>query len=684
MRRLAILVLVVGLPLLFIIAPATAAAAGMTYSQAVDKLVADGYPQSIVNHLSSLGTSPLGFRFAGSSSDNEAARWIADEMRAAGLKKVRLERVPVDVWDFKGASVTFGGQTYTASTFGGVPPTPPQGLSGEVVYVGDGTAADFATAGDMTKKIALVDLDLANWWMNWPGGEAALAGAKAVILTFSTDKSYYDQPNALGSFDGNYSMNYAPMVYVPKTVGDALKAALQGGSVEATVRNDVRVRLHDQGGRGYNVLGVLPGKSGMGRLIVVASHHDAYFSGALDNASAVATNLLMAKAMKMSGHKPRAAIVFLSTTGEEFAYTDAYYDWCIGAWWAITHAHKSWPGRVIGMLNSEIQGYKNGNMWMLSTPELKPLVEKTMADHPELLGINSDKASVTSPVWSWNDQWTFTAAGVPSISFWSQDDAYAGYYKQSIYHTQYDVPALINYDFLGTQNKFQFEIAKELDTRGVIPLDLKARADELAATIDKDALLGLDVPAGTVARLEKALASFTKAADAFNARKADIGAPAGGVNTRLLRIDRALNRGLTALDWLDNTVYPHQQVQHDLEQLDAAVAALEAEPVQEQAARDALSGVDYTVYGVYFSHDVYTQELTHHQPDYDLVTWGGQGHLAPAFDLMPVYDKIGVDNAAALTEVKTARDAELAELNARLAKMARLFRQLTPLVRSLR
>jgi len=682
MRRLAILILVVGLPLLLLLTPATAAA-GMTYTQAVDKLVADGYPQSVVDHLSGLGTSPLGFRFAGSSSDNEAARWIADEMRAVGLTKVRLEGVPVDVWDFRSASVTVGSDVYTASTFGGVPPTPAGGLTGKVVYVHDGTAADFAAAGDMSGKIALVDLDLINWWMNWPGGEAALAGAKAVILTFATDASYYDQPDALGSFDGNYSTNYAPMVYVPKTVGDTLKASLDAGPVTATVKNDVRVTMHDDGGKGYNVVGVLPGKSGMGRFIVLASHHDGYFGGALDNASAVATNLLMAKAAKMSGYKPRTTLVFLSTTGEEYAYTNAYYDWCIGAWWAITHTHKSWPGRVVAMLNSEIQGYKDGNMWMLSTPELKPLVEQTMADHPELLGPNPEKANVTSPVWSWNDQWTFTAAGVPSISFWSQDDSYLGYYKHSIYHTQYDVPALIDYGFLGTQNKFQFELVKALSACGVLPLDLEARANELAGTLDTAKLIDDGANACTVHRLDKALAKFTKAAADFNAAKGDISARAKGVNTRLLRIDRALNRGLTALDWLDNTIYPHQQVQHDLEQLNAAVEALQAEPADEAAAQAAIGAVNYTVYGLYFSHDVYKQELTHHQTDYPLVTWGGQGQLAPAVDLMPTYHKIGVDNAAALAETTAARDAELAELNARLARMARLLQCLTPLVRSL-
>ena len=40
-----------------------------------------------------------------------------------GLKNVHLEAVPVDVFDFKSASVRVGGQTMVASTFAGIPPT---------------------------------------------------------------------------------------------------------------------------------------------------------------------------------------------------------------------------------------------------------------------------------------------------------------------------------------------------------------------------------------------------------------------------------------------------------------------------------------------------------------------------------------------------------------------------------
>ena len=127
------------------------------------------------------------------------------------------------------------------------------------------------------------------------------------------------------------------------------------------------------------------------------------------------------------------------------------------------------------MLNTEIVGYKNGNLWMLASPEVTPMLNDQLAASTDLtLTRNSTPPTVIGQPWCWNDQWTFTAAGVPSVSFWSQDNDYSGVYKTTIYHTQYDTPALINYPFLGDISKFEFRVAKKFD-RGLLPYTLAAR-----------------------------------------------------------------------------------------------------------------------------------------------------------------------------------------------------------------
>ncbi len=85
---------------------APAAASAMTYDEAVDQLVADGYTVHVEETLNALGTDPLlGFRLAGTWAEHEASYFVRDELLAMGLSDVRLEGVPVDAWDFGGARV---------------------------------------------------------------------------------------------------------------------------------------------------------------------------------------------------------------------------------------------------------------------------------------------------------------------------------------------------------------------------------------------------------------------------------------------------------------------------------------------------------------------------------------------------------------------------------------------------
>ena len=299
-RILLTIVIIAAAALLFV-----PAASAMTFNQAVDKLVADGYPQSIETYLTEQGSSPIGFAFGGSSSDTARARYLATKMRALGFN-VRLEAVPLDVMEFKGASVTVGSTTYTASTFGGVRGTPEGGINGELVYVGGGTAAEVTAAGDLSGKIAIVDALLGSYWMNWQWTEPALAGAAGIIYTgIAADDSYYAEPTALGSFDAEYRYALAPVVYISQADGTALKTALAGDpSLTATMVNDCPMTLARNGGKGYNVVATLPGTVKDAGRIVIGGHHDSYFRAGLDDTGGVVAGALMAKAMKLSRCRP--------------------------------------------------------------------------------------------------------------------------------------------------------------------------------------------------------------------------------------------------------------------------------------------------------------------------------------------------------------------------------------------
>ena len=669
-RRLLTTFLLVSLVLLLL----PAAAQAMTFDQAVDKLIASGWARKMENKCVSFKGNALGYRSGGTASDDACARWIAAEMRRIGLSGVALEAVPVDVWDFKSASVKVTGLgysnpvTYKATGFGGGVSTPAAGVTGPVVYVKDvdlvngpwsGSAGAFDAVGDVRGKIVVVDFESAMWWMSMPNMEAGLRGAAAVILTYNPDwPGFFGQPEALAAFDAETDLSAPPMVWIPWRDGDALKEALTVGTVTATVKLNAPLTLIEDGGKGYNVVGKIKGSTNRNEYVVFGGHHDAWFEGGLDNATSVVNSLVIAKAMKMSHYQPKRTMVFLSTTAEEYGLTNSWYDWCVGAWHFITVKHPSWSGRIAGMLNTEIVGYKKGNLWMLASPEITPMIEERLAASDDLMLTRNDtEPSVIGQPWCWNDQWTFTAAGVPSVSFWSQDNDYSGAYKTTIYHTQYDTASLVNWRFFGDISKFQFRVARKFD-RGLLPYRLGTRSADLVAALEAPLVEGEAEPtveqviADTVderayVHFDAAVARFAEASSTYDAIAGHIPvANRAAANAQLMRIEKLVNTSFTSLDWLDNTTYPFDQVTRDIFHMRAAVAALQdAVPDYDTAAAE-IGTTGLMWYGTNFSDPVFKKILQQHRPSYYHICWGAQGHQAKYQNLKPDYEAVLDGDAA--------------------------------------
>jgi hypothetical protein len=206
-KRLAVLII----PVLLLLLLPTAALAKTTparFDKALDKLYQQGYPQSLEEYFVTLGTNAdLGFRWAGTSAELAAAQRTFKELKSAGLRGVKYEAVPADVFEFKHAGVTTeSGLDFLASSFAGTPPTGKKGITAEVVYVGNGTKAAFdaaeAASGPVAGKLVLMDLDFGTaFWMSLPGSEAEHRGALGVIMTYGDGGYYWYADDALGSFD---------------------------------------------------------------------------------------------------------------------------------------------------------------------------------------------------------------------------------------------------------------------------------------------------------------------------------------------------------------------------------------------------------------------------------------------------------------------------------------------------
>jgi hypothetical protein len=413
-------------------------------------------------------------------------------------------------------------------------------------------------------------------------------------------------------------------------------------------------------------------------MVLKAAHQDAHFRAGADDTAALVNMLTIAKAMRASGYQPKTTVVFLATAGEEFGYTGSYYEWIVGAWWAATRAHADWAGRVRAMLNFESMAVKGAPLGLRSNPELKPWLERLASRSPDLLPHGFE---LLTPVNSWNDQWTFTAAGIPSVKF----DATTSEYE-ALYHSDFETQDIVDWPYLAKIVKFAFRAAGEMDD-GLLPYSLKARADDLAAALKTDELEDSGAGPETISRLERALAAFGRAAAAHDAGATRVPADRiEEVNAGLLAIEKALNSAFTALSPADDdiTVYPHQAVLRDSRGIDAALAALTASKPDPAAALKALGRTYLTRLGIDFSYPVYLRHISRLDPGFDRINWGGQGHLPKPLDVMPQYRKVQADDhAGARTDLEAKRRSLITELNERLEKMAAVLEWATPRIEAL-
>ena len=278
-----------------------------------------------------------GYRMPGTQADIEGANYVLNKFDKFGLQDTLLEPVSIevcfpDVWSL----TTHVGGVDTSIPCGFVRYagfTPSGGISGEMIYVGIGSADDFAAAdsdGGVAGKIVVVDLiapgipmaalDLFDLYTydpdnnlagdkiteNWPVANinsaydlAAGYGAAGFvgILTFTA--------NNIHQYLHAYVETSIPGVYISPNDGDELRGLLLSGTpVEATIVLTGYAGI----GETFNVYGFLPGKSD--ETIVVVSHHDGWATNEGSGASVV---MALAKYYsKIPWYQRERSLIFLT------------------------------------------------------------------------------------------------------------------------------------------------------------------------------------------------------------------------------------------------------------------------------------------------------------------------------------------------------------------------------------
>lgn len=433
--------------------------------------------------------SPLGGRNAGSDAEHAAAAYLAAEMKKIGLKEVSLDEFPVDTWQFNGAELTIleaEGEKrvllpYSYASGG----TSPEGITAELLYVGDGTMYDYEEI-DVRGKVVLIDLDQReNWWVTYPTLEAQFRGAVAIInsnvggfaeLNGDT-MNCQDMCGPVGIPSVNLSVNDA----------DYLKGLLELGTVTLNLKVDNSVT---EGGVSYNVVGKIPGRNPE-ESIIVGDHYDVHFWGFQDNNCAVGLTLAIAKGLIDAGYQPERTLVFVLHGSEEWGAIDTPYDWSIGAWNQVNTVHPDWVGQALAYINFELPAYEFAESVRTdTTPELYTLLQEFVADgapepegcYPE--GIISDGYAQ----FTYSDDFSYTAAGIPSMvnGFLltpDGEDVFDFYY--TTYHSQFDIPETYNQAVLQFNLDFYGSLAMAIDQTPALKMDFRNQYTRIGEAVDQ-------------------------------------------------------------------------------------------------------------------------------------------------------------------------------------------------------
>lgn len=585
--------------------------------------------------------SELGGRNAGSDAEHATADYLASLMEEIGLTDVEKAAADCDRWQFNGASLTVDGEEYTVYSYA-TASTPAEGLTAEIVYVGDGTMWDYEGL-DVTGKIVLIDIDQrSNWWITYPMLEAQHQGA-AAILAANVGGFAQVADDALNCQD-ICGPTAIPTLSIGLADSQAIQAKLSEGPVTATLVVDNEV---SEDGTTYNILGRIPGKSSDYQ-IIVGGHYDVHFTGFQDDNCAVGLVLAMAKGMIDSGYQPENDIVFCLHGAEEWGSSYTQYDWTVGAWEMINNVHPEWVGKTLAFLNFELPAYEFDTYTSTySAPEMYAMLDYFANEYPyspDPEGCFPDGVLTEGyQTYTYSDDFSYYAAGVPSTvnGFLLQKDMETVFpFYVDIYHSQYDTPDTYNEAVMDFNLKYYGALAMYIDQTPALYLDFTAQYDRILASMDEDlmaeagvdvdaykaALEGLNTAAQTMADQVKQVNDDYAAARAEGdtAAMAELWAQGRELTAKNLAAFQFAQKNLLGLMY-ERPIVPHEAPQENIQLCRDIIACLETGDVAT-----AVDEYAWTVnnvlewYAMYFSPEVIAiqDDMLWGEDNQDNLYWG--------------------------------------------------------------
>lgn len=401
------------------------------------------YIHSITKELSLMGNKDgeYGFRVSGSTGEWSVSNRISEEMKKIGLSDVKQETFPVESWEFLSGSLTVDDEEMPMTSYCGVVGTPNEGITADVVYVGNGSA-EYYDGNDVKDKICLCEFDILNdYWISVAAYEAETRGAAALVISYTGDM-YGTREDAVNCFDSQCHYGF-PVGNISRRNGSLLKEKIKKSSVTACFKLNIEMDIEN--GKSSNVIGLIPGED-HSQAIMMGGHMDGYFHSYQDDLLGVGIVMGIAKAMIESGYKPKHDIIIIAHGSEEYGKINSRYDWCLGSWSNINLNHPEWFGKVICFMNIDAIRPGTPVYNVASTPEyhdffrnfmeeMQQVPESSWPGGKALIGLNGP----------WDDGFNYAIKGVPTVicgrgpAEWSYQNYHTQYDNYTIYDEEHEI-----------------------------------------------------------------------------------------------------------------------------------------------------------------------------------------------------------------------------------------------------
>jgi hypothetical protein len=394
---------------------------------------------------------------------DEAAQYILEKLHAAGLTDARLEQVKVNNPFPDQFEVTVEIEGRENRSISGFPlpwtvGTPPEGITGELAYVGCGYKSDFERV-DVHGKIALIDhrhyrhTSTASGPVDSWTGAVVTAKDKGAIAVFLAELQV-DGPKIKWQPGTPQNLFPIPGFSVGKSEGTYLReVALSGKPHKVHYTLCVPHNVADC----FNVVAELPGNGSSEEVILAGTHYDTVFTGAIDNNASVALMIKWAE--------------YFAAKSKELRNRDMIFAFCVGhdsfdnnsGHYQFAERHKD---RLKKAIVWDVDHAPGGTRYIEVEGELQPTSETselyTIADNytfARLAAFFLDKYGFVNTI----DQFRSPGGGpnwgiAPTNSPWVNSASITRFY-----HSSLDTPEKITLDQLKRAYAAHIEILEAVD-----------------------------------------------------------------------------------------------------------------------------------------------------------------------------------------------------------------------------